>query len=230
MAVSAAAGVRVEIADPVALDWVPGLVTETAPVAVQVNEIEPANEAPSVAVMVAAHAHAVVGDPVMDPVEGLIANPTGRPVADQVSVAPDWESAPVLVSVEMAEPVTLDWAPGLVTTTVLVVFQVKVAPPWAVEPSVAVTVTVAAPGVVGVPVMAPVVELIVSPAGRPVADQVSVAVGLVSVADGVKVAIADPVTEDLVPGLVTATVLVMVQANDAEPEKLAPSVAVSVTE
>ena len=115
----------------------------------------------------------------------------------------------------------------------LVVFQVKVALPWAVEPSVAVRVTEAAPGVVGVPVMAPVVELIVSPAGRPVADQVSVAVGLVSVADGVKVAIVDPVTEDLVPGLVTATVLVMVQEKLAELAKVvgeALSVAVSVTE
>ena len=159
---------------------------------------------------------AEVGVPVMDPVEALIPRPAGRPAADQVSVAPDWESAPVLVSVEMAEPVTLDWAPGLVTTTVLVVFQVKVALPWAVEPSVAVRVTEAAPGVVGVPVMAPVVELIVSPAGRPVADQVSVAVGLVSVALGVKVEMADPVTDDLVPGLVTPTVLVMVQEKLAE--------------
>jgi len=213
-----------------AADWVLTPVTVTALVMIQATLVDPANEAPSVAVTVTEEVPGVVGVPVTAPVEVLIASPAGRPAADQVKVAPDWESVAAVVIVAMAEPVTLDCAPGLVTTTVLVVFQVKVALPWAVEPSVAVRVTEAAPGVVGVPVMAPVVELIVSPAGRPVADQVSVAVGLVSVADGVKVAIADPVTEDLVPGLVTATVLVMVQANDAEPEKLAPSVAVSVTE
>ena len=150
------------------------------------------------------------------PVDELIDRPVARLVALQVSVAPDWESVAELVRVGMAEPVTFDWLDFAVTTTVLVVFQVKVALPWAVEPSVAVRVTEAAPGVVGVPVMAPVVELIVSPAGRPVADQVSVAVGLVSVALGVKVEMADPVTDDLVPGLVTATVLVMVQEKLAE--------------
>ena len=212
-----AAGLN-ETAPPVTLALEPGLVTVMAPVAFQVKVAEPANAglALSVAVMVTAHVQEVVGVPVMAPVEALIPSPVGRPDAVHVRVRPLWVSVAVLASEEMAEPTAEDWIPGLVTMTVLVVFQVKVALPRAVELSVAVRVTEAAPGVVGVPVMAPVVELIVSPAGRPVADQVSVAVGLVSVALGVKVEMADPVTDDLVPGLVTATVLVMVQEKLAE--------------
>ena len=185
-------------------------------VTVQANEVEPANEAPSVAVMVTEHAHEDVGVPVMDPVEELIESPAGRPTALQVSVAPTWESLPLLVRVAIADPVTLDWADFAVTTTVLVVVQVKEALACADELSVAVRTTEAAPGVVGVPVTAPVEELIVSPAGRPVALQVSVAVELVSVALGVKVEMADPVTEDLALTAVTATVLVMVQVKLAE--------------
>ncbi len=214
--VSDAVGVSVEMADPVMFDLLPGLVTDTAPVTVQANEVEPANEAPSVAVMVTEHAHEDVGVPVMDPVEELIESPAGRPTALQVSVAPTWESLPLLVRVAIADPVTLDWADFAVTTTVLVVVQVKEALACADELSVAVRTTEAAPGVVGVPVTAPVEELIVSPAGRPVALQVSVAVELVSVALGVKVEMADPVTEDLALTAVTATVLVMVQVKLAE--------------
>ena len=67
--------------------------------------------------------------PVIDPVEELIDRPAGRPEAVQVKVAPVWESAAELVKVEMAEPEALDLAPGLDTTTVLVVFQVKEAEP-----------------------------------------------------------------------------------------------------
>ena len=79
--------------------------------------------------MVTEQVHEVVGVPVIDPVEELIDRPEGRPEALQVRVAPDWESVAVLVKVEMAEPEALDFAPGLVTTTVLVVFQVKEAEP-----------------------------------------------------------------------------------------------------
>ena len=77
------------------------------------------------AVMVTEQVHEVVGVPVIDPVEELIDRPEGRPEALQVRVAPDWESVAMLVKVEMAEPEALDLAPGLVTTTVLVVFHVK---------------------------------------------------------------------------------------------------------
>ena len=47
--------------------------------------------------------------------------------------------------------------------------QVKAAVPLAPVPSVTVTVTLELPAVVGVPVIAPVVELIDRPAGRPAA-------------------------------------------------------------
>ena len=53
---------------------------------------------------------------------------------DDVSVADT-------VSGVMAVPAALDWSPGLVTDTVLVTVQVKVAEPLAPEPSVAVMVT-----------------------------------------------------------------------------------------
>ena len=48
--------------------------------------------APSVAVTVTEEVPAVVGVPVMAPVDGSIESPAGRPVADQVRVAPDEES------------------------------------------------------------------------------------------------------------------------------------------
>jgi hypothetical protein len=69
----------------------------------------------------------------------------------------------------MGVPDPLAWSPGLVTDTVLVMFQVKVADPEAPEPSVAVTVTEQAQAVVGVPVILPDDE-IDRPAGRPVAE------------------------------------------------------------
>ena len=191
----------------------------------------------SVAVMVTEQAHAVVGVPVMAPFEELIPRPVGRPVAVQVSVGVGtvWVSAATGVKVEMAEPETVVLVPGFVTATVLEMFQVKLTElaNGAGEPlSVAVMVTEQAHAVVGVPVMAPPDEAIDRPAGRPVAVQVSVAVGLVSVAAGVRVVMAAPETLDLVPGLVTATVLVMVQVKLTELEYAVGeplSVAVMVT-
>ena len=67
--------------------------------------------------------------PVIDPVELEMARPAGRPEAVQVNVAPDWVSDALLESDVMAVPVTFDLAPGLVTVTVLVIVQVKVAEP-----------------------------------------------------------------------------------------------------
>ena len=103
--------------------------TVTVLAMVHENEVDPAYVAPSVAVTVTEETPGVVGVPVMDPVEELIDRPAGRPEALQVRVAPDWESVAALVKVEMAEPEALDLAPGLVTTTVLVVFHVKEAEP-----------------------------------------------------------------------------------------------------
>ena len=96
----------------------------------QVKVAEPTVPALSVAVMVTEQAHAVVGVPVMAPVEVLIDRPAGSPVADHDEmVAVDDESEADGVRVEMALPDTWDWVPGLVTDTVLVMFQVKVAEP-----------------------------------------------------------------------------------------------------
>ena len=105
------------------------------------------------------------------PVVELMARPVGRPVAAQVRVAPDWVSVADGVRVVMAEPDTLDLAPGLVTETVLVMVQAKLVVPefCGVALSVTVTVTDEVPGVDGVPVMAPVPLLMARPAGRPLA-------------------------------------------------------------
>jgi hypothetical protein len=86
------------------------------------------------------------------------------------------------------------------------------------------------PGVVGVPVMDPVDELIDRPAGSPVADQVKVAPDWLSVAEFGTALIAVPVTADLLPGLATVTLLVMFQVNDVEEVSAWESVAVTVTE
>ncbi len=77
---------------------------------------------------------------------------------------------------------------------------------------------------------APVDDAMDKPTGRPVALQVSVATELVSVPLGVRVPMAEPETPDWAEMAVTTTVLVMVQENEADEAKLAPSVAVSVTE
>ena len=162
---------------------------------------------------------AVVGVPVTVPVEPAMDSPGGRPEADhEAMVAVDDESVAELVSPAMAVPVTLLWPEWAVTETVLVIVQVNAAVPLKLLPSVAVRTTEEEPAVVGVPVMVPLEPLIDRPTGSPVADQVSVAPDWVSVAEFVRPAIAVPDTSDWLPGLVTVTVLVIVQENDVEPE------------
>ena len=151
------------------------------------------------------------------PVEALMDRPVGRPEAVQVKVWPDWVSVAELEA-EAAEPEALDLAEMPVTLTVLVMVQAKAVEAVWPPKSVALSTTDDAPGVVGVPVIAPVEELIAKPVGRPVADQVSTAPGWVSLAEGVRVEIAEPVTLDRLPGLVTIRVSEIVQANVAEPE------------
>ena len=155
----------------------------------------------------------------MAPVEALMDRPVGRPEAVQVKVWPDWVSVAELEA-EAAEPEALDLAEMPVTLTVLVMVQAKAVEAVWPPKSVALSTTDDAPGVVGVPVIAPVEELIAKPVGRPVADQVMVAVDDVSVAVAVIGEIAVPEMFDLavVPGLVTAMVLVTFQVNVAEPE------------
>ena len=212
-----------EAAVLIKVTWLPGLVTTTVLVMVQVKLTEfeyVVGEPLSVAVTVTAQAHAVVGVPLMTPADEMTM-PAGRPVAVQVSpaaVATVEVSVATEVMLVMAVPDTFDLAVmvGVVTATVLVMFQVKLAEFAYVvgEPlSVAVRVTEQAHAVVGVPVTAPVEALIDRPVGRPVAVQPSVATEDVSVAVGVKVVMAVPDTFDLAPGLVTATVLVMVQVK-----------------
>jgi hypothetical protein len=155
-----------------------------------------------VAVTVTEQAQAVVGVPVMEPEEEMD-RPAGRPVADQVRVAPDWESEPLSCNAVMAAPETFAWVPGLVTDTVLVMFQVNEVLSLSASESVAVTVTEQAQAVVGVPLTTPAEE-IESPAGSPVAVKVTELPPVVSWgAVMVRLVIAEPDTLDWVPGLVT---------------------------
>ena len=202
----------------------------TVLVTVQVNEVVPKKVDGSVAFTVTEQVHGAVGVPVMAPVEALMVRPAGRPVADQVKAWPDWVSVALFVRVVMAVPVTPDWAVWPATATVLVMVQEKVVVPNEPAPSVAFTVTEQVHGAVGVPVMAPEVELIDRPAGSPVADQVKVWPDWVSVAELVRVVMAVPVTPDWAVWPSTATVLVMVQVTVIDPLKEAPSVALMVDE
>jgi len=183
----------------------PGLVTETVLEIVQVNEAEPVKPALSVAWTVTEHAHAVVGVPVMAPLEALMDRPAGRPLAvHEEIVAVDDESVAELERVEMAEPERCDCAPGLATVTVLETVQVNDVLALNDSESVAVTVTEHVHAVVGVPVMAPEPLLMVKPAGRPVAAKVTELPPVVSCgAAMVNPEMAVPDVFDWLPGLVT---------------------------
>ena len=94
----------------------------------------------------------------------------------------------------------------------------------------AVRVTEHVQAVVGVPLTVPVAPSIESPAGRPVADHVNVAVDEVSVAAAASALIGVPDGSDCAPGSVTDTKLVIVQPNEAESVAPESSVAVTVTD
>jgi hypothetical protein len=202
---SVAAICRLLMAAPETLDCVPGLVTATLLVMVQVKAVVPEYPAESVAFTVTELDPGVVGVPVMVPLVPLMESPAGKPVADhEVMVAVEDESVAPLVSGVMAVPVTFDWTLWATTVTVLVIFQVKLVVAVRVCESVAVTVTEQAQAVVGVPVMAPLEELIERPAGRPVAEKVTELPPVVSWgALMVRELMALPETFDWVPGLVT---------------------------
>ena len=210
--------VRPAIAVPDVDVWAPWPETVTVLAIVQENVAVPKKPAPSVALIVTEEVPAVVGVPVIDPVELLIDSPAGRPVALQVNVAPDWLSVADEVRVVIAVPDVPVWVPGLLTVTLLVTVHVKVAVPDWLDGSVAVSVTEQVQGAVGVPETVPVDVLIDRPAGRPVADQVKVAPDWLSVAELVSGVMAEPVTFVWLPGLVTATVLVTVQVIDVVPK------------
>ena len=170
-----------------------------------------------------------MGVPVMAPVGAIESQPGGQAGGRPGEAGPGLGVGGGAVSVVMALPAALDLLPGLATDTAPVIDQVKLAEPELPRLSVAVRVTLEVPEVVGVPVMAPVAPLSVSPVGRPVADQVRVAPVWVSVASKESVVIAVPLGELWAPGLVTATAPTTVQLKLAEPELPEPSVAVRVT-
>ena len=168
------------------------------------------------------------GVPVMAPVEESIDMPVGSAAPVHVNTAPGWVSVAEGAS-EVAVPVRVARLAWAVTTTELLMVQVKAADPeWPVL-SRATSTTAEEPGVVGVPLTTPVVALIDKPAGRPVADHVRVAPGSESVALGTNGVMAVPVVANWVPGLPTVTVDEMPQVNEVEPAKACPSVAVMVT-
>ncbi len=123
--------------------------------------------------------------------------PSGRPVADQSDTVATGElSVEELASGAIADPDTSPWSPGEVTSTLLVIVHANPVEPEAPDPSVAVRVTDEVPAVVGVPEMVPVDGSMVRPSGRPVADQVSVAAGELSVAELATGVMAEPETSD----------------------------------
>jgi hypothetical protein len=227
---SVAEAARALMAVPDTFDWSPESATATVLVIVQVNDVEPEAPEPSVAVSVTEQVQAVVGVPVIVPVEPSIDSPAGSPVADHASVAVDEVSVAVLWRALMADPETWDWPAGVATETVLVIVQVNDVEPEAPEPSVAVSVTEQVQAEVGVPVIVPVEPSIDRPAGSPVADHASVAVDEESVAESWRALMADPVRWDWLPGFVTDTELVIVQPKVVVPEAPLPSVTVTVTE
>ena len=145
----------VVMALPAALDLLPGLATDTAPVIDQVKLAEPELPRLSVAVRVTLEDPEVVGVPVMAPVALLSVSPVGSPVADQVRVVPEDDVGGAIGQRRDGAARGAHWAPGLVTATAPTTVQLKLAEPELPEPSVAVRVTLEVPATVGVPVMAP---------------------------------------------------------------------------
>src|SRR3954452_21072871 len=98
----------------------PGLEQVPPPAGLMVHDtvVEPVDPVVSCALSVELNVAAVVGVPLIRPVEVLIDRPPGRPVADQVRVCPACESVAVICS-DLAVPTVPLWAPGLFTVTVL---------------------------------------------------------------------------------------------------------------
>jgi len=127
--VSVAVRPRPDTGAPDGSAWSPGLPSDTVLVTVHVSDADAEAPEPSVAVNVTEHVQAVVGVPVTVPVAWSIDSSAGRPVADHVSVAPDWESVAEAATGAMGAPERSDRSPGPVTTTALVMDQVNVAEP-----------------------------------------------------------------------------------------------------
>src|SRR5579859_1371784 len=219
--------------------WLPGLDTVTVlplcGLIVHVKLALPWAPVVSVAVTVTLLLPAVVGVPEIRPLLELMDRPAGRPLALQVKVWPDCESVACICRLT-AVPTVPVWLPGLDTVTVLplcgLIVHVKLALPWAPVVSVAVTVTLLLPAVVGVPEIRPLLELMDRPAGRPLALQVKVWPDCESVACICRLT-AVPTVPVWLPGLDTVTVLplcgLIVHVKLALPWAPVVSVAVTVT-
>ena len=115
----------------------------------------------------------LVGIPLITPVDALIDNPAGRPLANhEYGVAP-----PLALTVALyAEFTAPDGNVVVVIATgvggVMVIQRLVVAASCGLEESRTVTEAVLVPADIGVPLITPEIELIDNPAGSPVADQV----------------------------------------------------------
>lgn len=116
---------------------------------------------------------AAVGIPVICPVLALMLSPAGNPVADQLYGVMPPSAATVALYAAPTVPlgsvaVVIESNAGAIVTVNVLVAVCGVGVPE----SVTVTFTVLVPAAVGVPVICPVLVLMLSPAGNPVADQV----------------------------------------------------------
>ena len=111
---------------------------------------------------------AVVGVPETTPVPAPIDSPAGRPVADHVY----GDAPPGALIVRLAGwPIVACCVAGVTTDNAVATFQLYARGALGIFAAlVATTFTENVPAALGVPVTAPVDELIVNPVGRPVAD------------------------------------------------------------
>lgn len=115
---------------------------------------------------------APVGVPLITPLDALMLNPAGSPVADHVYGVVPPVAATVALYAAPALPPGND-AVVMVGGAMIVIARLAVAVRCVgLVESVTVTTAVLAPAVVGLPLMTPVEALMLRPAGRPVADQV----------------------------------------------------------
>ena len=77
----------------------------------------------------------------MVPAPEAMTSPAGRPLADQVRLAPLWVSVALRCRAVMALPDRSDWLAGVLTLTAPVMAQVKLAEPEKAELSVTARVT-----------------------------------------------------------------------------------------
>jgi hypothetical protein len=154
--------------DAVVIDRVGAIVTENCLVALKCVGL-----VASVTVTLTVAAPAALGIPVIAPVEGSIDNPAGRPVAVQAYgvMPPEAASGPLYTepTTPFGSAAVVIVSPGaIVTKNCLVPLKCV-----GLVASVTVTLTVAAPAALGVPLITPVARSIVNPAGRPVAVHVN---------------------------------------------------------